>query len=68
MEFTGIEIGLLQDALAYYLREVSNDGYNSRRIAMLERLDNEVELDDEVHQILIKLGTIPSDPEEYIDD
>lgn len=68
MEFTGIEIGLLQDALAYYLREVPNDGYNSRRIAMLERLDNEVELDDEVHQILIKLGTIPPDPEEYIDD
>lgn len=26
---------------------------------MLERLDNEVELDGEVHQILIKLGTIP---------
>ena len=35
---------------------------------MLERLDNEVELDDEVHQILIKLGTIPLDPEVYIDD
>ena len=35
---------------------------------MLERLDNEVELDDEVHQILIKLGTIPTDPEVYIDD
>ena len=68
MEFTGIEIGLLQDALAYYLREVPNDGYNIRRIAMLERLDNEVELDDEVHQILIKLGTIPPDPEVYIDD
>ena len=35
---------------------------------MLDRLDNEVELDDEVHQILIKLGTIPPDPEVYIDD
>lgn len=35
---------------------------------MLERLDNEVELDGEVHQILIKLGTIPQDPEVYIDD
>ena len=29
---------------------------------MLERLDNEVELDGEVHQSLIKLGTIPPDP------
>ena len=26
---------------------------------MRERLDNEVELDGEVHQSLIKLGTIP---------
>ena len=35
---------------------------------MLARLDNEVELDGEVHQSLIKLGTIPPDPEVYIDD
>ena len=35
---------------------------------MLERLDNEVELDGEVQQSLIKLGTIPPDPEVYIDD
>lgn len=35
---------------------------------MLERLDNDVKPDDEVHQILIKLGTISPDPEVYIDD
>ena len=66
--FTGIEIGLLQDALEYYYRHMPDDGYDSRRRSMLARLDASVALPDEVHQILIKLGTIPPDPEEYIDD
>ena len=67
MEFTGIELELLQDALAYYLREVANDGHNRKRIDMLARLDKAVSLKDEVHQILIKLGTVqPSQVE--IDD
>ena len=67
MEFTGIELELLQDALAYYLREVANDGYNRKRVDMLARLDKAVSLKDEVHQILTKLGTVqPSKVE--IDD
>jgi len=68
MEFTGIEIGLLQDALAYYLREVPNDGYNRTRVDMLARLDNAVALKDEVHEILIKLGTVQPTQKEEIDD
>lgn len=68
MEFTGIEIGLLQDALAYYLREVADDGYNRKRVEMLARLDKAVALDEEVHQILIKLGTVQPTPQEEIDD
>ena len=67
MEFTGIELELLQDALAYYLREVANDGYNRKRIDMLARLDKAVSLKDEVHQILIKLGTVQPTQQE-IDD
>lgn len=67
MEFTGIELELLQDALAYYLREMPNDGYNRKRIDMLARLDKAVSLKDEVHQILIKLGTVQPTQQE-IDD
>lgn len=67
MEFTGIEIGLLQDALRFYFREMPDDGYDSTRLAMLKRLDAAVALDEEVHQILIKLGTIQPTQEE-IDD
>ena len=68
MEFSGIEIGLLQDALRFYYREMRDDGYDSRRREMLARLDKAVSLKADVHQILIKLGTIPPDQEEYIDD
>lgn len=68
MEFSGIEIGLLQDALSFYYREMRDDGYDSRRREMLARLDKAVSLKDDVHQILIKLGTIPPDEEEFIDD
>lgn len=68
MEFTGIEIGLLQDALRFYYREMRDDGYDSRRREMLARLDKAVSLDDEVHQILIKLGTVQPTPQEEIDD
>lgn len=67
MEFTGIELELLQDALAYYLREVANDGYNRKRVDILARLDKAVALKDEVHQILIKLGTVQPTQQE-IDD
>lgn len=67
MEFTGIELELLQDALAYYLREVADDGYNRRRVQMLARLDKAVALKDEVQQILIKLGTVQPTQQE-IDD
>lgn len=67
MEFTGIELELLQDALAYYLREVANDGYNRKRVDLLARLDKAVTLKDEVHQILIKLGTVQPTQQE-IDD
>jgi hypothetical protein len=45
-----------------------DDGYDSRRREMLARLDKAVSLKQDVHQILIKLGTIPPDPEVYIDD
>ena len=68
MEFSGIEIGLLQDALLFYYREMRDDGYDSRRREMLARLDKAVSLKDDVHKILIKLGTIPPDEEEFIDD
>lgn len=68
MEFTGIEIGLLQDALRFYYREMRDDGYDSTRREMLARLDKAVSLDDEVHQILIKLGTVQPTPQEEIDD
>jgi hypothetical protein len=68
MEFSGIEIGLLQDALRFYYREMRDDGYDGTRRRMLARLDKAVSLKDDVHQILIKLGTIPPDQEEYIDD
>lgn len=68
MEFSGIEIGLLQDALRFYYREMRDDGYDSTRRRMLARLDKAVSLKQDVHQILIKLGTIPPDEEEYIDD
>jgi hypothetical protein len=68
IEFTGIEIGLLQDALRYYYREMRDDGYDSVRRRMLARLDKAVSLDEDVHNILIKLGTIPPDPPVEIDD
>lgn len=67
MEFTGIELELLQDALSHYLLAFPNDGYNRRRVDMLARLDNAVALKDEVHQILIKLGTVQPTQQE-IDD
>lgn len=68
MEFSGIEIELLRDALAFYLREMPNDGYDSRRVALLARLDKAEALDDEVHQILVKLGTVQPKPQVEIDD
>lgn len=68
IEFTGIEIGLLQDALRFYYREMRDDGYDSVRRRMLARLDKAVSLDEDVHNILIKLGTIPPDPPVEIDD
>ena len=62
-----IELELLQDALSHYLLAFPNDGYNRRRVDMLARLDNAVALKDEVHQILIKLGTVQPTQQE-IDD
>ena len=74
MEFTELERDLLHEALKAFLNfGGSTDGYNGERVALLEKLNAPETLENDVHEILVKLGTVeprkPEDnPDYWIDD